>query len=86
MKAMRGRGRDSYEKASQEVRCDGHRFCRSLYVLLLSALVMDLLGIRCMLGSVVGCCYLQSGLIMELSFAPVPAAARSHPDGTSKNG
>ena len=44
----------SYEKASQQVRCDGHRFVCSAYVMLLSALLMDLLVIRCILGSAVG--------------------------------
>jgi hypothetical protein len=59
-------------------------FVSSSYVLLLSALLVDPLLIRCMLVSVMGCCYLQRVLFFELSIALVPAHFRSHPDGTSK--
>jgi hypothetical protein len=52
-------------------------------VLLLFALFMDLLLIRCMVGSVMGRCYLQNELLNEPKHSVLTQDRfRSYPDGT----
>ena len=61
-------------------------FSRSLYVQLLSALVMDPLLTRCMLGSDMGCCYLASELCIEPSVDSGSSFVTQSPKTTSTNG
>lgn len=80
----------SYEKASQEVRFDGHRFAQFFAISLLFALVVELLLLRCMVGSVAGRCYLWIGLFHGVLAHPqsqrVNAVARTERQRTVKRG